>query len=165
MEEEKRDVEHVEKAYDVSPAETDTHAEQDWTPEEEKAIVYEVGSKLLHVSNVAQSQSRLACLPDVVLRFRSVTSRPNQHIVCLHCWTFHRLAARHRKSLQCRFTGVLHRRVILRMQLHDQSLTVFRICAIRVAIKLCDSQSWSKTLAPVPDHSMGCMRPWYGICA
>jgi hypothetical protein len=50
MEEEKKNVEHVEKAYDVSPTDTDAPPEQDWTPEEEKVIVYGFRSELLHVS-------------------------------------------------------------------------------------------------------------------
>lgn len=37
---EKNDIEHVEKAYDASPADSDGHPEQDWTPEEERAVVY-----------------------------------------------------------------------------------------------------------------------------
>jgi hypothetical protein len=36
----KKDIDHIEKAHDVSPTDTDVHAEQDWTPEEEKAVVY-----------------------------------------------------------------------------------------------------------------------------
>jgi hypothetical protein len=41
MDDEKRSIEHVEKAYIASPVDSDSHPEQDWTPEEEKAIVYE----------------------------------------------------------------------------------------------------------------------------
>jgi hypothetical protein len=40
MEDEKRSVDHVEKAYDVAPTDSDDHPEQDWTAEEEKAVVY-----------------------------------------------------------------------------------------------------------------------------
>jgi hypothetical protein len=40
MKDEKRDIEHVERAYDVSPVDNDHHPEQDWTAEEEKAVVY-----------------------------------------------------------------------------------------------------------------------------
>jgi hypothetical protein len=42
MDEEKRDIDHVEKAYDGSRGDFDVHPEQDWTSEEEKAIVYEL---------------------------------------------------------------------------------------------------------------------------
>jgi hypothetical protein len=40
MEDDKRSVDHVEKAYDVAPTDNDSHPEQDWTAEEEKAVVY-----------------------------------------------------------------------------------------------------------------------------
>jgi hypothetical protein len=40
MDEEKRSVDHVEKAYEVSPTDSDVHLEQNWTEEEEKAVVY-----------------------------------------------------------------------------------------------------------------------------
>ncbi|KAL6703512.1 hypothetical protein ACN47E_009610 [Coniothyrium glycines] len=39
MQDEKPDVDQIEKAYVVSPVDADEHPEQDWTPEEEKAIV------------------------------------------------------------------------------------------------------------------------------
>ena len=39
MEDEKHDIDHVEKAYVPGPSDADTHPEQDWTPEEEKAVV------------------------------------------------------------------------------------------------------------------------------
>ena len=40
MQDEKYDVAHVEKAYDVTPtSDDDHHPEQDWTPEEERAVV------------------------------------------------------------------------------------------------------------------------------
>lgn len=40
MDNEKQSVEHVEKAAsDVTPREGDVHPEQDWTPEEERAVV------------------------------------------------------------------------------------------------------------------------------
>jgi hypothetical protein len=37
---EKANVDHVEKAYDIMPVDTDGNMELDWTPEEEKAVVY-----------------------------------------------------------------------------------------------------------------------------
>jgi hypothetical protein len=40
MDDEKRDIDHVEKSYDVSSSDPDVHPEQDWTDDEEKAIVY-----------------------------------------------------------------------------------------------------------------------------
>lgn len=40
MENEKKEIDYVEKAYDVSPTRTDDHPEQDWTAEEERAVVY-----------------------------------------------------------------------------------------------------------------------------
>jgi hypothetical protein len=40
MDNKKNDIDHIEKACDVSPTGTDVHPEQDWTPEEEKAVVY-----------------------------------------------------------------------------------------------------------------------------
>jgi hypothetical protein len=40
IEDDKQDIEHVEKAYDASPTDVDVHPEQDWTLEEESAVVY-----------------------------------------------------------------------------------------------------------------------------
>jgi len=40
MEDDKQDIEHFEKTYDGSPVNVDEHPEQDWTPEEERAVVY-----------------------------------------------------------------------------------------------------------------------------
>lgn len=40
MEDDKQDIEHVEKAYEVPHTYVDVHLEQDWTPEEESAVVY-----------------------------------------------------------------------------------------------------------------------------
>jgi hypothetical protein len=36
---EKTDTDHVEKAYNVTPPDSDEHPEQDWTAEEEREIV------------------------------------------------------------------------------------------------------------------------------
>jgi hypothetical protein len=40
MTDKKADIDHVEKAYDAVPIDDDVTPEQDWTPEEEKAVVY-----------------------------------------------------------------------------------------------------------------------------
>lgn len=40
MDDEKNDADYIEKAYDAPVADDGRHPDQDWTPEEEKAIVY-----------------------------------------------------------------------------------------------------------------------------
>jgi hypothetical protein len=63
MDDEKRGVDHVEKAYDVSPIGSDGHPEQDWTAEEEKAVVY-----------VPLSSSLINLMHDIVVKQTGVSS-------------------------------------------------------------------------------------------
>lgn len=76
MVKEKQNVDFVEKAYEVpTPPEGGDHPEQDWTPEEEKAVVY-VSTFLcaLYLLSVLQEEGRLACLSYAVLRLRIVAT-------------------------------------------------------------------------------------------
>jgi hypothetical protein len=48
--EEKANVDHAEKAYDAVPVVTDVNLDSDWTPEEEKAVVYVSSTRKLVVT-------------------------------------------------------------------------------------------------------------------